>query len=69
MGVIGMRELYIFAIYAAAILSLAAIFTFVDRRFPKIRMPGLYQEKLWLNMLVNVIFVSIIFFVGQTFIY
>jgi hypothetical protein len=60
-----MREVYIFAIYAVAAIALAAIFTFVERRFPKVRIPFLYQEKLGLHMLVKTMYVAIIFFIVQ----
>jgi hypothetical protein len=60
-----MRELLIFTIYAVAIVALALVFTIVDRRFPKVRIPYIYQERLALNILVNVIYVTIIFLIAQ----
>ncbi len=50
-------------IVALVVVAIAAVWTFIDRRFPSSRVPGIYREKLWQNILVNLALVTIIYVV------
>jgi|GEM_PF-4988487 len=59
------------AIYITVFLLLdilgTALWTYIDRRFPSSRMPFIYREVLWQNILVNFVQVTILSAIGWYF--
>jgi hypothetical protein len=56
-----MREmLLVSAITLAGIVFMTAAWTFLDRKFPSARIPFIYREQLWQNILINFILATII---------
>jgi hypothetical protein len=50
-----MRELIIII----SIVTISSFWVLVGRHFPNTRVPLLYQEKLWLHVITNLVFVTV----------
>ncbi len=55
-----MEYLYIASIILIGIIIVTAFWTYIDRKFPSSRMPFVYREELWQNILVNFVLVTVI---------